>query len=182
MRWKCDILETKCYRFLLPLHQFDTQLPLSPHWHASLLLRLCEVTRLYFHTNTRAATLMKACVPVCPPSSPAHTFSLTSHTQTKKCYLAAVPLLMCRECWSQFFSHTQWTYVSQKQGRLCIPSSEIKKSSLRFHTALLKSPHVERPRVIRGGDLVACLRACLCSNACMCACTRVVTKGGSEMP
>lgn len=52
MQWKCDILETKCYRFLLPLHQFDTQLPLSPHWHASLLLCLCEVGRLDFHTNT----------------------------------------------------------------------------------------------------------------------------------
>ena len=166
--WKPNVADSA---FLF--HQFDTQLPLFPHWHASLLLRLCEDTLLllHTHTHTHSITLMK----VCSPST--HTLSLTSHTQTKQCYLAAVPLLMCRECWSQFFSHTQWTYVSHKQGRLncsfAMKKKKEKKSLLHFSYGASKVSSDE-PRKTRSGTrrwpCWVCLRACvqMCNRGCAC--------------
>ena len=149
----------------------------SPVWHStstlSALARFITTTPVWSHsphTHTHTHTLVHSRVPplYTHTHTHTHTLSLTSHTQTKQCYLAAVLLLMRRECWSQFFSHTQWTYVSQKQGRLCIPSSELKKKKVcfSFNTPLLKSPQtgVERPWAIRGGDLVASVCACACSN------------------
>lgn len=57
-----------------------------------------------------------------------------------------------------------------------------KKFILSTQAARLKSPQtpVERPKVIRGGDLVvsACVHVFGCANVHV----RVITKGGSEMP
>lgn len=116
------------------------------------------------HTHTPPTHWWKCAFPCAPPP----TLSLTSHTQTKQCYLAAVPLLMCRECWSQFFSHTQWTYVSQKQGRLCIPSFKKKKKvCFLFSRSTSKVSSDSCRKTLsdsRRWPCCVCVRACVCSN------------------
>lgn len=71
--------------------------------------------------------------------------------------------------------------VRNKADSVFLPPNK-KKFILSTQAARLKSPQtpVERPKVIRGGDLVvsACVHVFGCANVHV----RVITKGGSEMP
>ena len=138
MPWKCDILETKCYRFLLPLHQFDTQLPVSPHWHTSFLVHLCEVALLDLSINMHTrhqhiTTLMKVCIPVRPPR---HTDTSPRFTHTNEEMLSS----SCTSPYVQkvliplFLSHTM--NICQSETRHTLYSIFWIKSFLLFLTAL----------------------------------------------
>lgn len=144
MLWKCDILETKCYRFLLPLHQFDTRLPVSPHWHALLLVHLCEVALPYLHTSMQThhqhtTTLMKVCVPACPPQ---HTDTSPHFTHTNYEMLSS----SCTSPYVQkvliplFLSHTMNICQSETRHTLC--SIFEMKSFLLFRAALLMTQQI----------------------------------------